>query len=128
MARKRAANLLSLRSKLMDQMAWTCSQHAKWGKGYTYDQWRTWLERAVIDRDYMGVATRIWQTDWLQNECRPEALKVAQGNKSKYGRRKYLRSVYKTHVRWHYGNYNLAKAFLKQPDANLSAIVNAWAE
>ena len=53
---------------------------------------------------------------------------MAAQQKTRTEQRQYLRSAFKTYVRWEYGNYNLAKAFLKQPDANLSAIVNAWVE
>ena len=42
--------------------------------------------------------------------------------------RQYLRSAFKTYVRWEYGSYNVAKAFLKHPAADLKRIVRALAE
>ena len=56
MTQMRIANLLSLRSRLTDQIAWQCSRNAEWGRRHTYDQWQTWLEGAVLDRDYMAIA------------------------------------------------------------------------
>ena len=64
----------------------------------------------------------------MENECRPEALVEAQRKRSSAERRQYLRSVFETHVRSGYGNSNLAKAFLRHPDADPPAIVEAWAE
>ena len=39
-----------------------------------------------------------------------------------------MRSAFKTYVRWEYGSYCVAKAFLKHPAPNLKRIVQALAE
>ena len=104
---RRVANLISLRARLTDHMSWHCSQSQELNLGYTYDQWRTWLDSAVLPRKYVAIAISIWRAHWLANECRPETLVTAQ-QKARSKQRQYLRSVFKTYVRWEYGNYNLA--------------------
>ena len=82
----------------------------------------------MLYRDYMPIAISMWRTYLLMIHRRPGTLVAAQQKRAINKQNQYLQSVCKTHVRWQYGNYNLAKAFLEYPDTNLPDLVKAKAE
>ena len=55
---RRIANLMNLRTRLMDQMAWKCSQRKR-GQRCALDRWREWLQSAVLNRQHMSVARQV---------------------------------------------------------------------
>ena len=61
--------------------------------------------------------------DERRQESRREA-ELRSARKRSSGRQ-YLRSVFKTYVRWEYGSFNVVKTFLKYPTPNLKRIVAA---
>ena len=67
---------------------------------------------------------------WFFEDCREpmrSQIKNAWATpRSRNQARAWLRSTFKTHVRWHYGHFNIAKAFMKYPDPDLGQLLQAW--
>ena len=75
----------------------------------------------------MSFALLTWRKLWIADECREETIRKAE-TKNNHNKRQFLRGAFKTHVRWQYGSFNVAKAFLKYPGADLTKIVQALKE
>ena len=122
-------NLPTLRETLSEMIALEISRSPA-GRGYSYEDCLQWFNRTTIDREYMGVAMSTWRNHWLAQECRVETIRIAEdklAQRRDLGRQ-YLRSAFKTYVRWEYGSYSVAKAFLKYPTPTRRRIVQALAE
>ena len=122
----RLHNLLTLRGTLSEIIAYEIFCSWKWR--YSYEQCLEWFNTMTLDRECMALAISTWKNHWLTEECRGETIDKAAGMWPNSKQRQFLRSAFKTHVRWQYGSYNVAKAFLKFPKPDLNRIVIALEE